>query len=127
MEGKIMGTPVKWTADTERAFLLALHATGQVAMAAAAIGRSTSACYSRRDRHPTFAAAWAQALDRIEGENFDTIREAREVVNRRPRARSTAPGATAGPRSAPALSAARSPTMATTGWRRRRSASPIPP
>lgn len=74
-----MGTPVKWTADTERAFLLALTATGQVANAAAAIGRSTSACYSRRDRHPAFEAAWAQALERIEGENLDTIRAAREL------------------------------------------------
>ena len=52
----------KWSADTERAFLAALRLTGQVAKAAAEIGRSRSSCQSRRRTHPEFAKAWDAAL-----------------------------------------------------------------
>lgn len=52
----------KWSADTERAFLVALRLTGQVSKAAAEIGRSKSSCQSRRRTHPDFARAWDAAL-----------------------------------------------------------------
>ncbi|MCW3848542.1 hypothetical protein OF829_15005 [Sphingomonas sp. LB-2] len=52
----------KWTADTERAFLVALRLTGQVSKAAAAIGRSRSSAQSRRRTHPGFAAEWDRAI-----------------------------------------------------------------
>lgn len=61
---------VRWTADTERAFLFALKATGQVVRAAAAIGRSPGVCYQRRDRFPAFAAAWTATLAGVEGERL---------------------------------------------------------
>lgn len=47
----------RWTADTERAFLLALRMTGRIADAAAAIGRSVASCNNRRDRVPAFRQA----------------------------------------------------------------------
>ena len=72
-----MGTPcIRWTADTERAFLLALKATGQVTQAAAAIGRATGVCYDRRRRVPGFAAAWDAALAAMEGERLAEVAEA---------------------------------------------------
>ncbi len=52
----------KWTAETERAFLLALRLTGQVRKAAAEIGRSRSAAQARRRTNPAFAAAWDAAI-----------------------------------------------------------------
>lgn len=48
----------KWTADTERAFLLALRLTGQARKAAAEIGRSRNAAFSRRRTNAEFARAW---------------------------------------------------------------------
>ena len=71
---------VRWTADTERAFLLALKATGQVVRAAAAIGRSPSVCYQRRDRFPAFAAAWADTLAEMERERLTEVTDASSVV-----------------------------------------------
>lgn len=71
---------VRWTADTERAFLLALRATGQVVRAAAAIGRSPGVCYQRRDRFPAFAAAWAAVLAEMEGERLAEAQDASAVV-----------------------------------------------
>lgn len=74
-----MGNCIKWTADTERAFLLALKATGQVYQAAAAIGRTPSSCYNRRDRVPAFLRAWDDTLAGIEAERLaaasDTVAE----------------------------------------------------
>lgn len=52
----------KWSADTERAFLVALRLTGQVSKAAAEIGRSKSSCQSRRRTHADFAQAWDEVL-----------------------------------------------------------------
>ena len=70
------GSCVRWTADTERAFLLALKATGQVKQAAVAIGRSTGACNQRRRNFPAFAAAWDAALAEMEGERLAEAVEA---------------------------------------------------
>lgn len=61
---------VRWTGDTELAFLLALRMTGQVTQAAARIGRAPGVCYDRRRRVPAFAAAWAEALHAIEAERL---------------------------------------------------------
>lgn len=52
----------RWSADTERAFLLALKMTGQATKAAREIGRGISAAYVRRQRDPEFARAWDQAV-----------------------------------------------------------------
>lgn len=52
----------KWSADTERAFLLALKLTGQASKAAREIGRSKNTAYSRRKADPAFAAAWDEAV-----------------------------------------------------------------
>lgn len=67
---------VRWTADTERAFLLALRQTGQVARAAVAIGRASGVCYDRRRRVPDFAAAWDAALADMEGERLAEVADA---------------------------------------------------
>ncbi|WP_423601799.1 hypothetical protein [Sphingomonas sp. MS122] len=48
----------RWTADTERAFLMALRTTGQARKAAGAIGRSLSSAYKRRRRDGAFRASW---------------------------------------------------------------------
>ncbi len=48
----------RWTVDTETAFIMALKLTGQVRKAADAIGRQVGSAYSRRKRHPLFAARW---------------------------------------------------------------------
>lgn len=63
-----MAECVRWTADTERAFLLALRQTGQVKQAAAAIGRATGVCQQRRARFPAFAASWAEVVAEIRAE-----------------------------------------------------------
>ncbi|WP_375391467.1 hypothetical protein [uncultured Sphingomonas sp.] len=63
-------------ADTERAFLLALRLTGEVQRAAAAIGRSPSVCYQRRDRRPDFAAAWAGTVADTERERVEAAQAA---------------------------------------------------
>ena len=56
---------LRWTADTERAFVLALGQTGEIRRAAAAIGRHPGSCYARRERSPDFAAAWDRALQEL--------------------------------------------------------------
>lgn len=64
-DGKPTRTPkpfARWSADTERAFLLALKLTGQVTKAAKEIGRGTSAAYHRRQRDAEFADAWDRAV-----------------------------------------------------------------
>lgn len=62
-----MGRPcARWTADTERAFVLALAQTGQVTLAAAAIGRHRDSCYKRRASSPGFAADWDRTLSELE-------------------------------------------------------------
>ncbi|AQR74261.1 hypothetical protein [Sphingomonas sp. LM7] len=53
----------RWSADTDQAFLLALRLTGQVRAAAAAIGRSISSAYQRRQRDADFAARWDLVVD----------------------------------------------------------------
>lgn len=63
-------SPVRWTLDTERAFLLALRAEGQVVRAAAAIGRSPGRCYERRRRSPAFAEKWDAVLASLEAERL---------------------------------------------------------
>jgi len=57
-----------WTADTERAFLIALRLTGQPKKAAAEIGRSANAAYTRRKRDAGFAARWAEAVEAQQAE-----------------------------------------------------------
>ncbi|WP_343520154.1 hypothetical protein [Sphingomonas sp.] len=52
----------RWTADTERAFLMALRTTGQARKAAGAIGRSLSSAYKRRRRDGAFRARWDAAV-----------------------------------------------------------------
>jgi len=52
----------RWSADTERAFLLALKYTGQATKACAEIGRGKTAAYKRRQRDPDFARAWDEAV-----------------------------------------------------------------
>jgi len=48
----------KWSADTERAFLLALRLTGQAKAAALEIGRTSGAVYARRAHNPGFKRDW---------------------------------------------------------------------
>lgn len=67
---------VRWTKDTERAFLLALQQTGQVARAAAAIGRSPGVCNQRRRNFPAFAAAWDRTFAEMEAERLADAAEA---------------------------------------------------
>ena len=67
---------VRWPQDTERAFLLALKATGQVIKAAAAIGPTPGVCYERRRRELASAAAWAATLDGMEHERLADAAEA---------------------------------------------------
>ena len=62
---------VRWTADTERAFLLALRLEGQVILAAARIGRAAAVCYDRKRRVPAFARAWDEALADLEKERLN--------------------------------------------------------
>lgn len=57
-----------WTADTERAFLIALRLTGQPKKAAAEIGRSANAAYTRRKRDAGFAARWDAAIETQQAE-----------------------------------------------------------
>lgn len=52
----------KWTADTERAFLMALRLCGQPKKAAAEIGRSANAAYTRRRLNAEFRAKWDAAI-----------------------------------------------------------------
>lgn len=59
---------LRWTADTERGFLYALKQTGQVTLAAAAIGRRPDSCYARRKTAPAFAAAWDETVAQAERE-----------------------------------------------------------
>lgn len=49
---------MRWTQDTETAFLLALKSAGTVRAAAAAVGRSVGSAYKRRQRRPDFAERW---------------------------------------------------------------------
>lgn len=67
---------IRWTVDTERAFLLALKQTGQVTRAAAAIGRAPGVCYDRRRRRPAFAQAWDEALTAMEGDRLAEVADA---------------------------------------------------
>ncbi len=66
-----------WTADTERAFLLALRLTGQAKKAAAEIGRSANGAYTRRARDPGFARAWDAAVAEQQAEWIAAHRERR--------------------------------------------------
>ena len=49
---------MRWTQDTETAFLLALKATGTVRAAADAVGRCVGSAYKRRQRRPEFRERW---------------------------------------------------------------------
>lgn len=53
---------IRWTADTETAFLMALKDIGSGRKAAEAIGRSVSSAYKRRQRDPVFRAKWEAAV-----------------------------------------------------------------
>lgn len=72
----------RWTEDTSTAFLLALRQTGQVARAAAAIGRDKFVAYDVRARDPDFAARW----DAITAELAAARRTARADARARQRA-----------------------------------------
>lgn len=58
----------RWSRDTEIAFLLALKQTGNVQLAARAIGRSYGAAYARRKRYPEFALRWIEVVDAQQAE-----------------------------------------------------------
>ncbi len=49
---------MRWTQDTETAFLLALRQTGTARAAAEAIGRCAQSAYTRRRRRPEFRERW---------------------------------------------------------------------
>lgn len=49
---------MRWTQDTETAFLLALRQTGTARAAADAIGRCVGSAYTRRRRQPEFRERW---------------------------------------------------------------------
>jgi hypothetical protein len=51
-----------WTADTEKAFLLALRLCGKAKQAAREIGRGANTAFKRRQRYPEFARAWDEAI-----------------------------------------------------------------
>ncbi|MBX3592926.1 hypothetical protein [Sphingomonas sp.] len=53
---------IRWSADTETAFVLALRQTGQVRLAATAVGRSVAGAYRRRAGSASFAARWELAV-----------------------------------------------------------------
>ncbi len=65
-----MGGCIRWTVDTERAFLSQLRLTGRVDRAAAFIGRSPQGCNERRKRRPDFAAAWDRTLAEMAAERL---------------------------------------------------------
>ena len=56
-------TKLRWTADTEIAFLLALRMHGTAKAACREIGRPYSSAAFRRKRKPDFAARWQAVLD----------------------------------------------------------------
>ena len=56
-------TKMRWTADTEIAFLLALRMHGTATAACREIGRPFSSVAFRRKRKPDFAARWQAVLD----------------------------------------------------------------
>ena len=56
-------TKLRWTADTEIAFLLALRMHGTAKAACREIGRPFSSVAFRRKRKPDFAARWQAVLD----------------------------------------------------------------
>ena len=64
--------PFKLTKTAEQVFLLALSATANIRLSAAAAGASPRAFYRRRQRDPAFAREWRLALkmgyDRLEAE-----------------------------------------------------------
>jgi hypothetical protein len=49
---------MRWTQDTETAFLLALKQTGTVRAAADVVGRCVGSAYKRRQRDPEFRGRW---------------------------------------------------------------------
>lgn len=65
----------RWTADTERAFLIALQLHGNVRLAATAIGRALATAYSRRRRNAEFRERW----DAVVAEHQDKWREAAQA------------------------------------------------
>lgn len=58
----------RWSRDTETAFLLALKQTGNIKLAAQAIGRSYGAAYARRKRYGEFARRWDEVVDAQQAE-----------------------------------------------------------
>ena len=98
-EGSLEGhipplSKARWTADTERAFLLALRLTGQAKAAAVEIGRTPGAVYARRANNPDFKrdwdaviaaqqAGWIAALHRaVEGWQEPIVRGGQVVAQR---------------------------------------------
>jgi hypothetical protein len=65
---------MRWTRDTETAFLLALRRTGAVGAAVVMIGREKGAAYRRRANDPGFAQRWDDVLAECRAE-----REARDA------------------------------------------------
>jgi transposase-like protein len=66
-----------WTPDKQRAFLLALRRTGQVALAAREVGMSHQSARALRKRAgaESFAAAWDLVLDQARGDALDAAIE----------------------------------------------------
>ena len=72
-----------WTPDRQHAFLVALRRTGQVALAARAVGMSHQSARALRKRAgaESFAAAWDCVLDEARSEALDiAIERATEGV-----------------------------------------------
>jgi hypothetical protein len=55
--------PHRWNQAAERRFFAVLADTGNVLIAADAVGFSTTALYERRLRHPVFAEKWKAAVE----------------------------------------------------------------
>jgi transposase-like protein len=80
--------PGRWSADKEEVFLAALEEGANVRRAARAARISTTALYTRRQREPAFAEAWAAA---VRGGYLDVeallIENAKAVLSNAPRPR----------------------------------------
>ncbi len=55
--------PVRWTRDVRNRFFDQLAASGDVARAAAAVGKTAVSAYAQRRRSASFAATWRAVLD----------------------------------------------------------------
>lgn len=76
---------MRWTEDTETAFLLALRQTGTVRAAAGAIGRCVGSAYKRRQRRAAFRARWDAMVAEWQAEWIARRGEAAEASGPRER------------------------------------------